>query len=159
MEGKGVLDEKLILILVLFLSPSPPCISELNPMNWIPLQLRQKHMSYPIPYVSRIYPSLLLYWILLILTEPIKSSSLWYNSAVPNVTNHSKGQTHKTPKVWKWMNIRGAISVSSLYILFVSTDISCRYFVTKHLIKCISFCSLSENENVVGAGWFHTPKC
>lgn len=54
---------------------------------------------------------------------------------------------------------RGAISVSSLYILFVSTDISCRYFVTKHLIKCISFCSLSENENVVGAGWFHTPKC
>lgn len=95
-----------------FVSLSPLYISMLNTMDWIWLQLREKHMSYPpFSHIYPIYPiilfpylpqaTLILNSVLLILTESIKSCSLWYSFAIPSVINHLKGQTHKIPKGMK----------------------------------------------------------
>ena len=173
-------------------------------MNRIPLPVRQKHMSYPIPYFSHVYLesefvsqlcltlvrlhrcsplgssvhgisqartwewvatsfsrgssqprdrtqvscikvrfftiwatretlnlSLLLSWVLLILTEPIKSSFFWYNFAVANVTKHSKGHTHKTPRRVEVNGYkRGNFCILS-DSFFMTTDISWSYFLTE----------------------------
>ena len=115
------------------------------------------------PEKPLVYLSLLWSWILLILTEPIKSSFFWYNFAVANVTNHSKGQTRKTPKRVEVNEYkRGNFCILCIAFLWPQTflgDISLQRISAEHLVKRVSFCSLSKNENVVGAGWFHAPEC
>lgn len=99
-RGQGALDGRLILILVLFLSPPLNvyfCV-EYCGLNMTVVKTETQFLPYSIlfPYLPQ--TTFILNSILLILIEPIKSSSLWCNFASPNGINHLKVQTHKTPK-------------------------------------------------------------